>query len=372
MIEEFDWLPPEPNNTSIVFPKQPSSLPETARLISTATHPPLNTSVLPSNHPSDTPSSMALRLAALLLSLATLTSQLQLGLSTQLNPQQRLAKRSHLQKRGEGTHGGGSFAGRASWFDPELGACGKHNGPADFIVALDAGQFNQGWCNKKIKISFGGKSTVATIVDECPGCPMHGLDMSPSLFEFFAAKEVGIFYMNWSVLDGSSDSDPAPKPEPSPPSPPPPPPPKPQDNPQPKDQEPHKNENQPPPKTESQSTPPKEDPTKKNDPPPAYKTDSPPQYTTSSSTSNPFTAFQSNSNLPAGTAGVSLVSRPSTPAATQSSTALGLITNPASPRPNSQTNPYAPGGNLDAINQLVISLGSLAAVSAGNALNNPS
>ena len=85
---------------------------------------------------------------------------------------------SPLQKCGKGKGSRGSFAGCASWFDPDMGACGKKNGPGDFIVALDAAQFNLGWCGKKIEISFGGKSTAATIVDECPGCPLVRPDNS--------------------------------------------------------------------------------------------------------------------------------------------------------------------------------------------------
>ncbi|OAV89417.1 hypothetical protein PTTG_06113 [Puccinia triticina 1-1 BBBD Race 1] len=162
---------------------------------------------------------MAPALTAILLSLTILISQIQLGQSAKLNPIPLLTKRAahhSLHKRGEG-----KFPGRATFYDPGLGACGQTNGPGDFIVALNQAQYTANkWCNKKIKIFFGGKSTEATIVDECPGCPENGLDMSPSLFEFFASKDVGVFYMSWSLLDGSSDGpDPAPKPAPPPPPP---------------------------------------------------------------------------------------------------------------------------------------------------------
>jgi hypothetical protein len=113
---------------------------------------------------------MALRLSAILFCLTILITQSQLGLSAQLSPQQRLTKRGHqhsLQRRAEG-----SFAGKATFFDPGLGACGHQNGASDFIVALNIAQYTANkWCDKKIRIFFGGKSTVATITDECPGCP---------------------------------------------------------------------------------------------------------------------------------------------------------------------------------------------------------
>ncbi|KAA1077262.1 hypothetical protein PGT21_001091 [Puccinia graminis f. sp. tritici] len=329
---------------------------------------------------------MALRLSAILFYITILITQFQLGLSAQTSPQQRLTKRGHphsLQKRAEG-----SFAGKATFFDPGLGACGGHNGPDDFIVALNVAQYTANkWCNKKIKIFFGGKSTVATITDECPGCPPNGLDMSPSLFEFFASKDVGVFYMSWSLLDGDSDE---PKPEPKPAPAPPPPPPQPQPQPSPpktedkppppkdEDQPPAKDQDQPPPKKDENPPPPKQDDTpKKEDSPPPYKPDPSPQYT-----SNPFTAFQSTNSAPLAGSGSALLSRPNSIPTTSSSTVTTAssstgstsstsppITYPAPIQYNPQSNPYAPGGNLDTINQLVISFGSLAAASAGNALN---
>ncbi|KNZ45443.1 uncharacterized protein VP01_8106g1 [Puccinia sorghi] len=132
--------------------------------------------------------------STVLLSLAILLTQLQFGSSAQLTPLHLLTKRGHhhsLQKRGDVT-----FSGRATFYDPGLGACGNTNGPNDFIVALNQDQYQANkWCGKKIKITSGGKSTFATIQDECPGCPFGGLDMTPSLFEFFSSKDAGVFYM---------------------------------------------------------------------------------------------------------------------------------------------------------------------------------
>ncbi|KAH9465092.1 hypothetical protein Pst134EA_012989 [Puccinia striiformis f. sp. tritici] len=264
--------------------------------------------------------------STILLTLATLFTQLELSSSAQVSSTQHLAKRGHsLQKRAEG-----NFAGRSTFYDPGLGACGNYNGPGDFIVALNANQFTANkWCGKKIKIFFGGKNTIATIVDECPGCPTNGLDMSPSLFEFFASKDVGVF-----LHELVEDQPPAKKEDPTP-------------------------------------APKKDDPTpvKKDDPPTPTKQDPPPPaYTQSTviSHSNPFAAFQSGSNTAA------LASRPVTITNTASST--GFTNNGATYQSTSyqqsSTNVYATGGNLDAINQLVISFGALAAASAGNALNN--
>ncbi|KNZ51510.1 uncharacterized protein VP01_3921g2 [Puccinia sorghi] len=56
--------------------------------------------------------------------------------------------------------------------------------------------------------------------------------------------------------------------------------------------------------------------------------------------------------------------------ATTSSRGPSPNTNSNTIQSNFHTNSYASGGNLDAINQLVISFGSLTAASAGNALSN--
>lgn len=103
-------------------------------------------------------------------------------------------------------------SGRATFYAVGLGACGKWNNPGDFIVALNTPQFGSGYpgpnCFKSITISYQGKSTQATIMDECPGCPYGGLDMSEGLFSYFADTSVGVFYMDWWYNDGSSDPAP--------------------------------------------------------------------------------------------------------------------------------------------------------------------
>lgn len=116
---------------------------------------------------------------------------------------------------------------RWTFYDVGLGACGKHNTPDDFIVALNTPQFGGGYpgpnCFKTITMTFNGKTTQATIMDECPGCPFGGLDLSRGLFNFFSSPDAGVIYGTWNFNGGSGDGsgDHAPPP-------PPPPPPKPQ------------------------------------------------------------------------------------------------------------------------------------------------
>ncbi|KZT00347.1 uncharacterized protein LAESUDRAFT_718208 [Laetiporus sulphureus 93-53] len=79
-----------------------------------------------------------------------------------------------------------------------IGSCNKPITNTEFIVALDSALYDGGaHCEESITIEYNGKSAVATIADECVGCPSGGLDLSVSLFEYFASLEVGLFYADW-------------------------------------------------------------------------------------------------------------------------------------------------------------------------------
>ncbi|PPR04976.1 hypothetical protein CVT24_010434 [Panaeolus cyanescens] len=90
------------------------------------------------------------------------------------------------------------------------GSCGRFHTNNQFTVAMNAAQMNPGWCFRTIRLSYGGKSTVATISDTCPGCPWNGLDLTEGLFAFFASHSTGIIYGDWEFTDES----PAPAPPP--------------------------------------------------------------------------------------------------------------------------------------------------------------
>ncbi|KAG6810310.1 hypothetical protein H0H92_012464 [Tricholoma furcatifolium] len=80
--------------------------------------------------------------------------------------------------------------------------CGVTSVDSDFVVALNTDQYGTGAdCLEQITMTYGGKSTVATIVDECSGCPYGGLDLSPALFEFFAPLSDGAIDGTWSFTD---------------------------------------------------------------------------------------------------------------------------------------------------------------------------
>ncbi|KAF9547117.1 hypothetical protein CPC08DRAFT_648849 [Agrocybe pediades] len=91
---------------------------------------------------------------------------------------------------------------RFTFFEVGLGACGKTNVDSDFIVALNSAQYDGGaHCFQEITITVGGKTLAAQIVDECPGCPEFGLDLSPGLFDFFASPDVGLLTGSWDFVN---------------------------------------------------------------------------------------------------------------------------------------------------------------------------
>jgi hypothetical protein len=91
-----------------------------------------------------------------------------------------------------GSSTGGQFTGDLTIYDNTgaAGACGKALYDTDMIVALSheawgastydymTGEATNPWCGQKIKIDYNGKSVEATIMDMCPGCSGHDIDLS--------------------------------------------------------------------------------------------------------------------------------------------------------------------------------------------------
>ncbi|CDR98905.1 hypothetical protein [Sporisorium scitamineum] len=76
-------------------------------------------------------------------------------------------------------------SGQATYYAAGLGACGWTNSGSDFIVAMNAPEWNGGAnCGKTITITNtqNGNTQQAQVVDLCPGCSWGSLDMSTSLF----------------------------------------------------------------------------------------------------------------------------------------------------------------------------------------------
>ncbi|KAG7452650.1 uncharacterized protein BT62DRAFT_925206 [Guyanagaster necrorhizus] len=97
---------------------------------------------------------------------------------------------------------------RWTYYDVGLGSCGSTSVSTDYIVALNSDQYGSGYpgpyCFQTITMTYGGKTTTATIMDECPGCPYGGLDLSRGLFDFFADESVGVLYGTWTFNSGNS------------------------------------------------------------------------------------------------------------------------------------------------------------------------
>lgn len=125
-----------------------------------------------------------------------------------------LKPRFDIEKRGfSGSHSGI----RATYYAVGLNACGGHNTPDQYIVALSQKNFGfaypSKYCGAQVTIKYGGKTAHATIVDSCVGCPEWGLDFSKGLFSYFASLDEGVLSVSWSF--GSGDAPPPPKPKPT-------------------------------------------------------------------------------------------------------------------------------------------------------------
>jgi len=135
-------------------------------------------------------------------------SLLVLALPLALATHQPNVNHRELAKRAKGDVAERGNGARWTFYATGLGACGATNSDSDFIVALNQQTFGDSYpspyCWKKIRMTYNGKTTEATITDSCPGCPYDGLDLSPGLFSFFASQDLGVIYGDWEFVDGSS------------------------------------------------------------------------------------------------------------------------------------------------------------------------
>lgn len=97
-----------------------------------------------------------------------------------------------------GSGGGESYSGSLTmnYYNGGLGACGDPVSDTDMLAALAVEGFGDStydpatglptnkWCNKKIRVTYNGKTQDAKIVDRCSGCTgTGGLDATPALWE---------------------------------------------------------------------------------------------------------------------------------------------------------------------------------------------
>ncbi|KAI1208338.1 RlpA-like double-psi beta-barrel-protein domain-containing protein-containing protein [Annulohypoxylon truncatum] len=92
-----------------------------------------------------------------------------------------------------------AFSGEMTWYTPGLGACGQTNTESDAVVAMSSPD-QDGHCGKQVKITYGGKTTTATVVDKCPGCAATSIDASPAVFEQVASLDAGRIDITWEYI----------------------------------------------------------------------------------------------------------------------------------------------------------------------------
>lgn len=90
------------------------------------------------------------------------------------------------------------------------GACGTALYDTDMVVALAqpawgtssydtaTGEATNPWCGQKININANGKSITATIMDLCPGCTGHDIDLSKAAWEAIGMTEDTRIKGTWS------------------------------------------------------------------------------------------------------------------------------------------------------------------------------
>ncbi|CAE6504178.1 unnamed protein product [Rhizoctonia solani] len=92
-------------------------------------------------------------------------------------------------------------AGKATWFNTGLGACGKVSNDNQLIVALGPGAYQNGkMCGKTITVknTKNGKSTTAKVMDLCPSCGSNNLDLSPAAFKKLGSLSTGVLSVSWN------------------------------------------------------------------------------------------------------------------------------------------------------------------------------
>lgn len=105
-----------------------------------------------------------------------------------------------------GGSGGEEYSGSLTmnYYSGGTGACGEPIQDTEMVAALAVAGFGDSsydtatgnptnkWCNKKIRISYNGKTADATIMDRCPGCTgAGGLDATPALWEALTGGQGG-------------------------------------------------------------------------------------------------------------------------------------------------------------------------------------
>ncbi|KAJ3514871.1 hypothetical protein NMY22_g14602 [Coprinellus aureogranulatus] len=105
---------------------------------------------------------------------------------------------------------------RWTWYNTETGnqgACGGYIMNWENAVAWPLRDFRpKEHCNKKLTLTFEGRTEIVTIRDACEICPYGGLDLSKGLFQRIAPHGDGVVQGTWTWGDnGGGEKPPPPK-----------------------------------------------------------------------------------------------------------------------------------------------------------------
>ncbi|KAI0644374.1 hypothetical protein C8Q79DRAFT_767332 [Trametes meyenii] len=92
---------------------------------------------------------------------------------------------------------------RLTWYNPGSTSCNTIAHDNDFIVALSTQQWDGGaHCNAPVHIQYQGTTVAARVMDECPGCSVGQLDLTPGLFTHLSGSiDQGAIFGSWSFDD---------------------------------------------------------------------------------------------------------------------------------------------------------------------------
>ncbi|XP_055351834.1 papain inhibitor-like [Paramacrobiotus metropolitanus] len=102
-----------------------------------------------------------------------------------------------------------SFQGKATFYLPAMGACGKVNHEDEMVMAVSKHQYGEHKnpnkapvCGKcaLVKDVESGKQVKVKVVDRCEGCASGAIDLSPAAFESLAPKDLGVTQVTWNYV----------------------------------------------------------------------------------------------------------------------------------------------------------------------------
>ncbi|XP_055347298.1 papain inhibitor-like [Paramacrobiotus metropolitanus] len=101
------------------------------------------------------------------------------------------------------------FEGKATFYYPAMGACGKVNTKTEMVMAISHVQYGEHSnpnkapvCGKcaLVKAVDSGEQVKVKVVDRCEGCDSGSIDLSPAAFEKLADKDLGHIEVTWNYV----------------------------------------------------------------------------------------------------------------------------------------------------------------------------